>query len=244
VKLVRPLALSLVLLLAGASGPSAGETDPDASRSPRVSGPLLGFPFDCEDNGPADPGETRGQSCTWSYELAPIETDVEHDFSAYWVQMEIEPSKGSCALELIFDLELPDSATLISATHEKNRRIKKNTEQLSRLLVDGGGTAPVPGTIEQDVAVPKGREKIKMRERGYRYRWIGRSRDKVVVAIGLQIAHRSTPPEFFYTTSEGHGMGWGSCRPYIIEAGAEEVTTSGREIATGLQRSRRLESPS
>lgn len=199
-----------------ALGAPALADDPDASNPPRVSGPLVGSPFSCEDNGPPGPGETKGQSCSWMYNLAPAETDAERDFSAYWVQMEIHPGKGQCALMLQFDVQLPDGVELLSASHQKSRRLSKRTDQTSTLVVDGAGAAPLPGRIEQDMLMTSGHEVVRMSDQRYRYRWTGPSKSKIVVAIGLQMAHRSLPPELFAGWSEGQGMGMGSCRPIII----------------------------
>ena len=207
-------AASLVAAAAIAFGAPALANQPDASDPPRVSGPLVGLPFGCEDNGPAGPGEVKGQSCSWSYNLA-ADTAAQRDFSAYWVQMEIDPGKGNCALELDFDVDLPEEIQLVSATHDSSRRLSKKTGQTSRLVVDGGGTAPASGTIEQDLLMSNGRETVAISDHTYSYKWRGKSKTKIVLAIGLQMSHAS-PPDLFTTWSEGQGMAMGSCRPIII----------------------------
>lgn len=193
--------------------------DPDASDEPRSSGPLTSTPQECEDNGRAKKHETKGQSCSWSYGLLPADSEPDEDFSAYWFQMELEPAKGECAMQLMFEIGLPDSIRVVSASLEGTQRISERVDNVARLSVDGGGSALVPGTIEQDTMVTVGRESGVMREHGYSYTWTGRSRDKVVLAVGVQLAHRSVPPELIYMTSEGHGAGWGACKPTIIYVG-------------------------
>lgn len=53
----------------------------------------------------------------------------------------------------------------------------------------------------------------------YSYRWTGRSRNKIVIALGVQFAYTSVPPDLFTIWSEGQGMGMGSCRPMTIRVG-------------------------
>ncbi len=204
-------------LLASAHPAIAG--DPDASDPPRSSGPLVALPYECEDNGPARPSETQGQSCSWTYELAPVHTEPQRQFSAYWIQMEIDPADGECALELMFELEVPDSVEIISASAERNRRISQRTNPIAELVVDAGGAAPVPGTVSQQTMVETGRETVDLTKHSYSYTWTGTSKTKVMLAIGVQLAYRTVPPEFYYEWSEGYGMGWGSCRPMIIRVG-------------------------
>jgi hypothetical protein len=192
--------------------------DPDASDPPRVSGPLVGAPVGCEDNGPGGPRETKGQSCTWEYDLAPTDTDPLNDYAAYWVQMEIDPAKGECAMMLMFDVELPDNVRIVSASAEQDRKIDSSSDPVAELVVDGGGSAPVPGSLSQDIMVTEGRERVRMTDHRYSYTWTGSSKSKVMVAVGLQLSYQTLPPEFFYTWSEGQGVGWGSCRPIIVRA--------------------------
>jgi hypothetical protein len=106
----------------------------------------------------------------------------------------------------------------VSASAEENRRIDRSSQPIAELIVDGDGSAPVPGTVSQDIMVTEGRERVRMTDHTYSYTWSGSSKSKVMVAIGLQLSYRSVPPEFFYSWSEGQGVGWGSCRPIILRA--------------------------
>jgi hypothetical protein len=208
--------LAVGLMLSGPQGLAAEGAD--ASESPRSSGPLVGlFPFPCADNGPAGPNEARGQSCSWFYELLPAETNATEDFSAYWIQFEIDPGKRFCAKRIDFELEVSAEHRIVSAVPNKSEHIKRAKPQITQLVVDGGGTAPVPGIIEQDVVAPVGRTKVSVQERTYSYRWTGNSRDKIMIAIGIQLAHEAGPPQFFYEWSESGGFTMGSCRAYKIQ---------------------------
>ncbi|HYO60402.1 MAG TPA: hypothetical protein VEU29_00705 [Actinomycetota bacterium] len=186
---------------------------PDASQPPRTSGPLIGVPLPCEDNGTAGRGEVHGQSCSWSYELAPADTDPARDFSAYWTQIEIDPGKGMCAHRIVFGVELEGDARIVSAAPAKGSR--GDAAGVTQLVVDGDGAAPVPGTIEQDVSVPSGRSKVRVDESSYRYVWTGNSKDKVVIALGVQMSHGRVPPDPETSMSVRTGSGGGSCSPAI-----------------------------
>lgn len=204
------IVLLSVLLLLPAVGVAAD--GPDASDDPRVSGPLVGVPWPCEDNGPAGPNEAKGQSCSWSYDLIPAETDTGADFSALWIQMEIDPGKGWCAQQMHLELEAPSGSRIVSAVPDRGGRMTKSSPSVSELVVDGDGSAPLPGTIGQDIDLTSGRTKISFDEDHYRFVWRGNSRNKVMVAIGLQFAHSRPPSELFSFYSGSEGAGMGSCR--------------------------------
>lgn len=207
---------ALVFLLAAL--PAAAD-DPDASQPPRTSGPLFGIALPCEDNGPARRGEATGQSCSWSYELLPADTDPDLDYWAYWFQMEIDPGTGMCAQHLMFEFDAPSDGSIVSAVPNKGGRIRSRSITTTELIVDGGGSALVPGTIAQDVAPARGRTTVNIDERHYRYVWRGNSRDKVMIAVGIQLSSRRLPPELITTWSEGSGFGMGSCRPMVVRVG-------------------------
>ena len=207
------------LALSFASVPAAAE-DPDASRPPTTSGPILGVAFPCEDNGRASRNEVKGQSCSWTYHLVPADTDAQDDFGAYWFQMELDPGKGMCAKQLRFELDAPSNGRIVSAVPADSGRIRSRSIATTELVVDGGGTAVAPGTISQEVAQAPGRVRVSLDGNHYSYEWTGNSRDKVMVAIGIQLSSRRLPPEFFASWSEGEGAGMGSCRvtPTMIRA--------------------------
>lgn len=192
--------------------------DPDASDPPRTSGPLVGLSMPCEDNGPAGPGEAKGQSCSWFYDLAPAETNLGEDFSAYWIQMEIDPGKGWCAKKLTFELSAPSDGRIVSAAPDRGRRIAKGRVTTAELIVDAEGAAPVPGTVAQDVKPGRGRITVKMNEDHYMFRWRGNSPDKVMVAVGVQLSHGRLPPELVYSWQEGVGFATGTCREPTLRA--------------------------
>lgn len=209
------------LLCAAVSWPAqpAAAQDPDASNPPRVSGPLVGSPLGCEDNGPAAPGEAKGQSCSWLYDLVPAESNLEENFSAYWVQMEIDPGKGWCAKEMSFTMSAPSDGRIVSAAPDRGGRIGKSRLTTTELIVDAEGAAPLPGTVAQDVKPGRGRVTVTMDESVYSYRWRGNSRDKVVLAVGIQMTHAGLPPELFSTWSEGMSFTMGSCRTPSLRFG-------------------------
>ena len=203
----RIVALALVVGLSLAADPAAA-APADASDSPRVSGPLLGSPLGCEDNGPSGPGELRGQSCTWSYELAPAHTNPTEDFSALWTQIEIDPGSGMCAQRIEFEVRLSGGERIVSAAPVTAAAAR---EAVTGLVVDAGAAAPVPGRIEQDVAPPPGRVRIEVGDHRYSYTWTGRSRRKVMIAVGIQFSHGRVPPDFWTAMSTSTGSGGGSC---------------------------------
>jgi hypothetical protein len=208
--------LALVAAIICLLPPTAFAEEPDASTTPRTSGPIVTTtPGECEDNGPAGPQEVKGQSCSWAYQLLPAHTNATEDFLVYWMQMEIDPGTGWCAQRLEFDIELSD-ARIASVTPDKGQRIKQAEVTTTEFVVDGDGSAPVPGTIAQDVQVGKGRTTVSVDEQKYRFTWTGNTKEKVVIAVGVQIAYTRTPPGLFFSVSGGQGMGAGSCRPIII----------------------------
>lgn len=213
--------LLIGLLCATVSWPAqpAAAQDPDASNPPRVSGPLVGSPFGCEDNGPAAPGEAKGQSCSWLYDLVPAESNPEEDFSAYWVQMEIDPGKGFCAKEMSFRMSAPSGGRIVSAAPDRDRRITKSRLTTTELIVNADGAAPIPGAVAQDVKPGRGRVTVTVNENAYSYRWKGNSRHKVVLAVGIQLTHAGLPPDLFSSWSEGMSFTMGSCRTPTVRFG-------------------------
>jgi hypothetical protein len=169
-------------------------------------------PLACEDNGPAGRNEAKGQSCSWEYNLAPADTDLDNDYRVYWFQMEIDPGPGWCAKLLHFDMYVPDESRIVSAVPNESFRVSKSSIETTELIVDANGTAIVPGAIAQDVASAPGKVRVSVEDNRYSYQWRGNSRDKVVVAIGIQLSSPTLPSELITTWSEGEGAGMGSCR--------------------------------
>ena len=209
------LASSLILLVQG----TAHSAPADASTPPRTSGPVVGAAIPCEDNGPAGRNEAKGQACSWSYQLLPVDTSASEDFRVYWIQMEIDPGKGMCAHELSFGMTQPEPGAIVSAMPDKDRRIDSYTEEVATFSVDAAGTAPVPAVLEQDVALGKGRISVELDENSYSFRWRGNSKKKVMFAIGVELSNDSGPPDLFYTWEESQGGAMGSCRPLSVQVG-------------------------
>jgi hypothetical protein len=157
-----------------------------------------------------------GQSCSWSYDLLPAESNATEDYSAYWVQIEVDPGKGECARMILFEMDAPGDGRIVSAVPDKTVRSSEAHPATTELIVDGGGTAPVPGAISKEVIVPTGKTTVDFDEDHYSAMWWGKSRDKVMIAFGVQYTHTSVPPELFYSWSESQGMGGGSCRPITL----------------------------
>jgi hypothetical protein len=170
----------------------------------------------CEDNGPAGPNEFKFQSCGWTYELAPAETNTGEDFTALWVQMEIDPGP-ECAQMMLFRMKVPKNARVVSGVPDRTGRIRRaSAPTTTELVVDGDGAAPLPGTVAQDVAMSSGRAYVEISEREYRYFWIGNASEKVNLAIGVQIAHEVSLDEWFASWSEQVGAGGGTCSGAIF----------------------------
>lgn len=216
-----PTALAAILLLCFASGVGRSADAPDASDPPRTEGPLVSLSTPCEDDGPPGPREAKAQTCGWSYSLAPVESDVDEDFSVDWIQMEIDPGKLGCAKELSFYMSAPTGGRIVSASPDHSYRIDKYDNNLASIVVDGDGTAPIPGQVSQDVMPAPGRVTVKMTESSYRYRWTGNSREKVVLAVGVQTSHRMVPPQLIYSQGGGGGFGMGSCKPVVVRVRAK-----------------------
>lgn len=130
--------------------------------------------------------------------------------------MEIDPGKGMCAKELHFGMRYPAPGSIVSAMPDADRRISAYTEEVWGFDVEAGGAAPVPGRIEQDVALPKGNISVDVDEHEYSLRWRGNSKKKVMIAIGVQLAGDAAPPELFYTWEESQGGSMGSCSAPVI----------------------------
>lgn len=211
------LVAGLCLALLGATSP-VGADDFDASDPPRTSGPLVGSPFGCDDNGPAKPHETRGQACSWAYDLVPAQTNATEDFSAYWVQIEVDPGKHWCVKEVSFKVTAPNHVRIVSAVPARGHRIARAKGMTSRLVVDAEGTAPVPGVVSQGLSTTPGRTTVDVGHRRYSYRWRGNSADKLGVAIGLQLAGQRLSPELFRVWSEGIGFIVGTCSTHVVRS--------------------------
>ena len=208
--------VALLVIVLGMPGPPLSARNPDASDAPQTSGPLVASPFGCQDDGPRQPNESQGQACSWSYKLLPIEADAGNDFSAYWLQMELDPARGECVKEMSLDIELPPEIEIVSASPSRSSRTAKTRPSTTRLVVDGGGTAPIPGTISQSITAVRGRTFVRRNAHSYSYTWRGNAPHKVVVAIGLQMSESSIPKGLLSTWTEGGGWGWGFCKPMII----------------------------
>jgi hypothetical protein len=210
----RLIGVALAVLMVHAAPVSAD--DPDASKAPRVFGPLIGTPLDCEDDGPPGKGESKGQACGWSYELAPAESNLEEDFYANWIQIEIDPGPGAwCAKAIIFRMKTGADARIVSAVPDHSGEAPRSS--VTEFEVDADGAAPVPGTISQDVLPARGKVSVSMDDRHYSYAWEGNSGHKVMVAIGVQLASPQ-PLDFSLEDSETIGMGMGLCHTLIIRA--------------------------
>lgn len=155
----------------------------------------------------------KGQACGWAYQLAPAETDADEDFSAVWIQIEIDPGPG-CASLMAFELTLPPGARIVSAVPSSDGRARE-LPTTTEIIVDGDGGAPVPGVIAQDIAPESGTVSVSLFKRRFRYVWLGRSRDKIAAAIGVQLAHKAPLDSWFAQWSEMVAMGGGSCRPMM-----------------------------
>ncbi len=217
---LRPLALLTLVVLSISSGMGSPVKalqpgDQDASDPPTTTGPLIGAnPLGCEDAGEPGPGEVIAQSCSWSYELIPLESNPAEDFGAYWIQMEIHPGKGECAKELIFDVEPPSGGRITSASPDASARVNASKPTVSGLIVDAEGAAPVPGGIHQEVTYGKGNLTVTVSEQKYSFHWVGSSKNKIIVAIGVEIAHEPLLAGAFSLGRERVGFGMGPCRPF------------------------------
>lgn len=154
-------------------------------------------------------------SCAWYYELLPIETNVSQDFAALWVQMEIDPGKA-CVHEIGFEVKAPKEVRLVSAAPAESH-VTDPSIGTARLVVDGDGAAPVPGVIEQDVALAPGFVSAELGEHHYRFLWTGNTRRRVMVAIGVQLADDTIPKSLIQTWSESLRYQWGDCRAWRFD---------------------------
>ncbi|MGI8775024.1 MAG: hypothetical protein ACR2KQ_08440 [Actinomycetota bacterium] len=194
------------------AGPEALAYNQDASEQPRSSGPLIASPGPCvRDEASGKGGTTTFESCYWSYSLIPAESDIDEDFSALWYQLEIDPGKGTCATGIGIEISAPSDGRIVSSFPDRSRRIRKSSARISMLTIDGEGSAPLPGTIEQDVVDVPGRVKAKVSSERYRFEWRGKSRKKVMFAVGVEMAHSSLPPAVISMQSVSEWYEAGNC---------------------------------
>lgn len=191
--------------------PAGASDHPDASDPPRVAGPLIGLSIGCEDNGPARPGEAKGQGCAWRYDLLPLDSKVREDFSAFWIQMEIDPGKHTCAYQMGFEVTGITNGRIISATPARSRTLTNEAPSRTRLEVDGNRAAIIGGTISQRIQLNSGRIAVEKSSNHYSFRWSGASRSKVMAAVGIEVAREGTPPEITYSWSQRQRFGVGAC---------------------------------
>lgn len=184
-KLKGGVAFLLIIVLLS---PAAWAQEPDASHPPRTSGPLVTLQQGCEDDGQPPPGTSSGQSCSWTYDLLPAESDADEDFMVHWQQIELHTTGRLCAQSIGFELSVPAGYHIVSAAPDPSRRRVRTGQALVGLAVDGRGSALVPGHIEQDVFYGAGRLKVRFAGRRFIGHWQGNHRGKVVVAFGIQIA--------------------------------------------------------
>jgi hypothetical protein len=201
------LALALVFPSPASAAPAR-----DASEPPRTSGPLYRSPFGCEDNGPGRPGESRMQVCVWSYDLLPAETNAAEDYSVYWAQFEADPARGSCIYDVRYETSAPASARMVSAAPEDGGTGGMTTVELN---VDAEGSGPMTGIVAQDLALPKGRIRTRLRPDSFSYHWSGKTSAKLVLAMGVQMAS-PVPPELIGARSESLSLSTGPCRHDVV----------------------------
>lgn len=209
-------ALLVALFVFGLFNPPASADGPDASDPPRTSGPLIGVAFPCEDNGPAGRDELNAQACSWTYDLLPAETNLGEDFSAVWVQMEVDPGPGWCADLLTVRMKVPNGMRIASVAPHESGPVRPTAPRVTELVVDAEGAAPVPGAIAQDVAPPSGRVSVAHTARNLTYSWTGHERHKVVVAVGVEIAHTVPLGRFATDWEVGLGAGASTCKAVTI----------------------------
>lgn len=206
------LLLVMILCAAVLAGPAALAYSQDASKEPRFSGPLVASPGPCvRDEAPGKGGMTTFESCSWSYSLVPAESDIDEDFSALWYQLEIDPGRGTCATGIGIEILAPSDGQIVSGIPDRSRRIKRSRVHVSTLTIDGEGSAPLPGTIEQDVVDAPGRVEVEVSSRHYRMEWKGKSRKKVVLAVGVEIAQSSLRPGLASMQSVSEWFEAGNC---------------------------------
>ena len=140
------------VLVAGAPGIGARE----ASDGPTSSGPLVRRTVSCDENSDF----STGWSCSSWFELLPAETNVTEDYSAFWVNLGIEPDPGWCARSLSFSAEFPSTARVVSVVPGDDARFPRARTMLTELVVDAEGGAPVPGRIEEEARIGAGRVEV------------------------------------------------------------------------------------
>jgi hypothetical protein len=186
--LVIGVLISLVPGLALAQGT-------DAQTPPETAGPLVPISEQqCQGGQLAVPGfgiVAESEVCLWLYRLAPVETNVEDDFTAFWLQYEVIPYGGWCVVDVEVDLRGPDDGRILSTTALRDGKYPTDKKQDLDLVVDGDGTAPIPGSILQKVTAPRGRVTSRTSNNRFTFGWKGASDDPVMFAWGLQTSHPS-----------------------------------------------------
>lgn len=205
---------ALVALLAvtlGSLPAHAGQTD--ASTPPEVSGPILEGDTYCEAR------EVRAKRvgslgsievCVFYYSLLPAETDPTNDFEVTWMQFEMMPAPGWCVSSTMTELDVPSDMKMVSATPTDDERTAKARAMTVSLAVDGGGKAPMPGEISQDITLMPGRLDTKLTRKQISLEWKGQSAEPVMLALGIQ-ASRYVVPELVYNQGAGLGGSFVAC---------------------------------
>lgn len=181
----------------------------DATHAPTHDGPLISGETDCFSS--EMPDGSRTQACSWWFDLVPAETNPLEDYHAYWFQFELDPGPRSCARGLSFYLAPPESARIVSATPAKSRRVGGAAVAVTRLTVDAEGGAPLPASVENELREAPGRLNVRHAPDGYAVRWQGSVADKIVLAVGIQLAGKRIPPEILSRWFEANRADVGPC---------------------------------
>ena len=183
-----------------------------ASDPPHVSGPLIGSQHSCAQHEAPQPSQIVVQSCSWIYRLAPLHTRPSEDYEAYWVQLEIDPGRQTCAGKIVFRLSVPRDARILSTTPNHSSLFRSPRTTALSLEVDANGAAPIPGVIRQTFLQRRRYVRVRSDHHQYVYTWWGRSRQTVMAAIGMELSHDTVPPTLSINWSELRGSRAENCQ--------------------------------
>jgi hypothetical protein len=137
------------------------------------------------------------------------EPDAENDYSANWLQIDVDPPTGSCIreIDLTFDF---DGAEVVSATRSGTTRYKAMRPVRETLEVDADGQGLSPASISTDTLVSAGRVRMHVTDTALRYSWRGSEAGLTSVVLGWQLRHPLSQP--IYQILQKKGFLVASCR--------------------------------
>ena len=166
---------------------------PDASKEPRVSGPLEVQSQDCLPHQVKYGGKTIAllNACVWLYEFdLTMETDALRNYGVAWVQTTVDATNGWCATKVNSEVSLPQDVQRHGYAPRRKLARRKPARATVKLKVDAEGYAVEDAAISQRFNLfPKTwRPTLADNGRSVITTWTGRESSKLAFAHGVEFS--------------------------------------------------------